>query len=175
MNFDIRPISKKYFSHTVPQNFIPASATLGSGTNGTVTVYSNQPTTDVEIEIVLGEDPETPLSAVLEDGVITVTLATTDDLTPTADSIANKASLIAAEISKIEGFTAVASGNGTSSITTETDTNIQFSDGQEGTPCPEVGLGFVTSNGTYYVCTKADNSIYNNGWKTFVLGEIVVD
>lgn len=168
MKIDIRDISQKWFASDIPQNFTPATATLGAGTNGTITVNASESTTDVVIEIVLGEAKETPMSAALEGGTITVTLGTTDADEPTADDTANTALLIAKEIDKIAGFSAVASGTGVTAISTVATDDVAFEDGEDGTPSMEAWVGFV-SNGTYYVSTKADNSIYNDGWKKFTL------
>lgn len=112
MKFDIRPLSQKWFAESTPQNYKPASATLGSGDNGTITINA------------LGVE---------SDAVISVAIA-----------------------------------SGATAISTATETDVTFTSGQLGTPCAEAYIGFINGS-TYYVCTKADNSTKNNGWRSFSL------
>lgn len=166
MTFDIRSLAQKWFPESTPVNYKPATATLGDGDNGTVTVAYDGIETDTVIEIVLAEQASKPLSVAIADGTITVTLGT--GAGGAADDAKNTAKLIAQEISKLDGFTATYSGTGLTAIDTITTDDIVFQDGNWGTPCPEAGVGFV-SNGTYYVCVRNDNSIYNTSWRTFSL------
>lgn len=163
-------MANKWFPEETPVNYKVATATLGTGDNGTVIVYSQNITDETEIAIVIASTKSKPLSAALVDGKITVTLATTDDDVVTPDDTKNTAKLIAAEISKIAGYTAVASGTGATAIKTATSEDIAFEDGNFGTPCVEAYIGFVDSN-YYYVCVKADNTKYNTGWRRFTLAE----
>lgn len=170
MNIDIRPIAQKYFTEDAPVNYKVATATLGDGDNGTITVYSPDVTDDVKIAIVVASAKSKPLSAALAEDKITVTLATTDDDTVTPDDTKNTATLIAAEISKISGYTAVASGTGETAIDTATEEDVAFEDGAWGVPCPEIGIGFKDTS-YYYVCVDANNTKYNTGWRRFTLTE----
>ena len=171
MDFKIRDLADKWFSEATPTNYKLASATLGTGTNGTITVTSVPAADTTTIAIVVAEAKSTALSAALAGGKITITLGTTADDVVTADDTKNTAKLIAAEISKISGYSAVASGTGATAISAATATDVEFTAGGYGTPCPEAGLGLVNS-GTYYVCTTADNTRYNDNWKTFTLSSI---
>lgn len=81
---------------------------------------------------------------------------------------ANTATLVAAEISEIDGFVATASGNGTTALSTETEEDVDFADGAYGTPCPQAGVTLYIG-GYYYVSTKADNTVCNDGWRRFTL------
>ena len=171
MDINIRDISKKWFASATPQNFVPATATLGSDTNGTIAITANYSvTTDVVISAALATEKSKPMSVKLEDGKIIITLGTTDDAEPTADNTKNTAKLVAEAISKIEGFVVAYSGNG-STVISVTESDVEFADGQYGTPCPEIGTGLV-SGSTYYVNTTANNSVYNTGWKQFTLSDI---
>lgn len=171
MDFKIRDLSDKWFSEATPTNYACATAEIGSGTNGKVIITSSNVTDDTTIEIVIAEAKSTALSAALASGTITITLGTTADDIVTADDTKNTATLIATAISKIDGYDADASGTGATAISAATTEDVTFTDGSYGTPCPEAGLGLVNS-GTYYVCTTADNTKYNDNWKTFTLSSI---
>lgn len=171
MDFKIRDLADKWFSEATPTNYACAYATIGSGDNGTITITSSNTTDITKIAIVIAEAKSTALSAALASGTITITLGTTDDETVTADNTKNTATLIATAISAIDGYDADASGTGATAISAATTEDVEFTDGSYGTPCPEAGLGLVSS-GTYYVCTVADNTKYNDNWKTFSLSSI---
>lgn len=169
--WDIRDISKKPFAESVPQNYVAAaSTTLGSGTNGTITITHDDMTTTDKIEVVLGSGESVAMSAAYSGGKITVTLGT--NASSTADSTKNTATLITAAINGISGkkWTAVASGTGATAISAAVAAK-SFTNGHRGTPCPVDGTVYNNS-GTYYVCLKADNTDYNTGWKTFSLSNI---
>ena len=97
-----------------------ATATIGSGANGTVTI-----TVDVAgtagnaytIEVNFGVGNNQPLAANLSGTDIVVTLATDGSGNP--DNTANTATLIAAAIHALAGVSAVASGSGATAISTE--------------------------------------------------------
>lgn len=170
MDIEIRDIHQKYFDESTPQNFKGATAEIGSGTNGKVTITAPDVSTDVVVNIGIAEAKSTALSVEFALGaMINITLATTADDVVTADDTKNTATLIAKAINALNcGYTAVASGTGATAISTATEDPVVFTDGQYGTPCSQIGLGFVSS-ATYYVNTKADNTKYNNGWRTFSL------
>jgi len=95
-----------------PSN-VAASATLGSGTNGTVTVTAENEGTegnDFTIEAVLGSGNNVAMSAAIVGDAITVTLGT--DGAGAADSAKNTALLVAAAIDALVGVSAEASGSG---------------------------------------------------------------
>lgn len=166
---EIRPLSKKWFTTATPVNFVPATAEIGSGDNGTITISADDllASSDV-VEIVLADGADEDMSVVYANGTITVTLGTDGD--ELADDTKNTAELIAEAISEIDGFTAVASGTGETAIDTATSSDVEFEDGTEGTPCPKIGTCLYNSaNGTYYVNTIANNTIKNTGWRTFSL------
>ncbi len=172
MFIDVRPLEQKWFAEDLPLNYETASAEIGSGKNGTVKVKYTAVKTDVEIEIVLADKAEADLSAVFNDGVLTVVLGTDDTATPTADDEKNTAKLVAEEISKVNGFTALASGNG-SDVIAVTVSNIEFEEGHYGTPALETNVCLYDSaTGIYYLATKADGTAFNDGWKQFELEDL---
>ena len=165
---ELRSISQKWFAATTPVNFVPTKATITALDEETITVAADYLTeTDVVIEIIVAAAKSKPLAVALADGTITVTLGTTVDDIVTADDTKNTLALIATEISKLDGFKAVAS-KATSIIDAATEEDIAFVDGNFGTPCVQSG---VVLKGTeyYYVCTKADNTVFNDGWRRFTL------
>lgn len=167
MDFDIRPISQKWFSEDTPVNYKAAKATITADDDETIFVFADAPKTDVVIEVVVAEAKSKPLSVALEDGVITITLGTTADAVVTADDTKNTLGKIATEISKLNGFTAIASDD-TSVIDTATSADIEFADGNYGTPCLQAGVGLIGTE-YYYVCVKSDNTVFNDGWRRFTL------
>lgn len=94
-----------------------ASATLGSGADGTVTASLVEPGdagNTYTLEAVLAGAPSAPLSVALVGTALTVTLGTT--ALGAADPAKNTAALVAAAIGALADFTAVASGTGTGVI-----------------------------------------------------------
>jgi len=167
MNFELRPISQKWFSEATPVNYKAAKATITTDNDETITIFADDIKTDVVIKIVVADAKNKPLSVALEDGVITITLGTTADDVVTVDDTKNTLDKIATEISKLNGFTAIASDD-TSVIDTATSADIEFTDGNYGTPCLQAGVGLIGTE-YYYVCTKSDNTVYNDGWRRFTL------
>lgn len=167
MDFELRPIAKKWFSEATPINYKVAKATITADDDETITVLSDDIKTDVVIEIVVATAKSKPLSVGLADDTITITLGTTADDVVTADDTKNTLALIATEISKLNGFTATAS-KGTSVIDTATSADIEFADGNYGTPCLQAGVGLIGTE-YYYVCVKSDNTVFNDGWRRFTL------
>jgi hypothetical protein len=99
-----------------PSN-VAASVTLGSGTNGVVTVTADTEGTegnDLTIVAVLGSGNNIPLFATIVGDVITVTLGT--DGAGANDATKNTATLVAAVIAALTGVTATASGTGASRV-----------------------------------------------------------
>ncbi len=167
MKFDIRPLSQKWFAESTPQNYKSASATLGSGDNGTITINALGVESDAVISVAIASGANENLSVVYSEGEIIVTLGTGASAGVVSNA-KNTAILIATAINKLEDFSAVASGTGATAISTATETDVTFTSGQLGTPCAEAYIGFINGS-TYYVCTKADNSTKNNGWRSFSL------
>ena len=176
---EIRPIAKKWFDETIPQNYKPyALATIGeSPDTGVISVASADMTSVTKIKVVIAATASHALDVALAEGVITITLGTTSadpvEGKGTADNAKNTAALIIEEINDIVGYTSVVTTSGY--IATETSEDIIFVDGQYGTPCPEIGtclMKVVSGTDTYYVSTKADNSRYNNAWKSFTLTDM---
>lgn len=168
---EIRDISKKYFSTNTPQNYKGASTTIGSGTNGVVTVTAtNDVTTNKKIKAVVATGNNKAMSATISDaGLITVTLGT--DASGSADDTKNTAKLIATAINALEGVTATASGTGATAISSAV-TEKSFTAGQLGTPCAIVGTCFKSGT-TYYVATDTTiNTTTNTGWKSFTLSDL---
>lgn len=170
MKFDIRPISQKWFSESTPVNFKVAKAVITGDANKKLTIFAKDATTSAEIEIVLAETSKASLSASFSDDVLTITLGTTNDEEVTADDTKNTLKAIADKINATNIFTASYEDAGADVVDTPTVTSIEFTDGNYGTPCMEAGVGFKTSE-YYYVCTVAENSIYNAGWRRFTVSD----
>lgn len=96
---------------------VSATATIGSGANGTVTITvdtAGEDGNDYTVEVVTGTGNNSPLAAALVGTAITVTLATDGSGDP--DALANTATLIAAAIDGLSGVSAAASGTGGDAI-----------------------------------------------------------
>lgn len=166
MNYEIRPLTQRWFPEATPQNYHTAVATIGNG-NGLITITSDLVVEPTVISCVVAADASTAMGVALADGTITITLGTTADVVVTADDLLNTATLVSVEINKIAGFTAVAGGTG-EGIPPVTVADIAFADGAWATPCPEAGI--CLQNGTtYYVCTKASHSKTHTNWNSFTL------
>jgi hypothetical protein len=167
MVYEVRGISSKWFSDDTPVNFTLASAAIGSGENGTLTVkYNLGITCATTIAVVVATGANKAMAAALAEGKITITLGTgADSLVATAK---NTVKLIATEISKIEGFTGSYSGTGADSLSAATEEDVAFTDGHNGTPCLASNV-ILQGTDYWYISTKADNTIYNDGWRRFTL------
>jgi hypothetical protein len=152
-----------------------ASATIGSGDNGAVTVTAltkgvvgNGATGGFSIEVVLGSGESQPLTATMDDGAILVTLATDENGDP--DAAANTAALVADAINGIEnsGVDADASGTGATALTAaEGPTN--FAGGVDGseivielTPGAWNDLQFILMGNTTGYCAVRFRTAANN-------------
>lgn len=94
-----------------------ATATIGSGANGVVTVTATTAGAAANtntIRSVLGSGNDVALSAAVNSGVITVTLGT--DGGGLADDAKNTATLVAAAVDGVTGYDAVASGSGATPV-----------------------------------------------------------
>lgn len=169
MNIDVRPISKKWFSEATPKNFKPNAIATIETDEDIISVVADDMETDVVIEIVKATTASADMGVELNDGTITITLGTDATVSPiTVDDEKNTAELIAEAISEIDGFTATFNEDGEGVIDTVTSEDIAFVNGNFGTPCMESNI-CLQSAGTYYVCIKAENSVYNNNWRSFTL------
>jgi hypothetical protein len=87
------------------------------------------------------------------------------------DGSKNTATLVAGAIDALVGVNADASGTGVTALTQAVQEKA-FTGGIYGTPCPEIGIALmkvVNGRDTYYLSTKADNTRFNDGWKSFTL------
>ncbi len=162
-------IIKKWFADETPVNAKKATAEIGTGEDGTITIECDSVGTEgngYEVAVVIATGANKAMTVALANGVITVTLGTGAD--SNVATAKNTATLIATEISKISGFTAVASGEGTSSISQATAENVAFDGGQYGTICinPEA----VVYISPYYYTVVAPNGILDANWRRFQLG-----
>lgn len=104
---------------------VAANADIGSDADGTVTVTYfevGEIGNDYNIEVVLGSEPSQPLSVEFNSPVITVILATTEDIVP--DVTATTATQIAALINELELFTATVSGTGLTPVPVQVETPL---------------------------------------------------
>jgi len=165
-NIDIRLLTSKWFSDATPKNYKDASTTIGSGTDGVVTVKAvNDITATKNIAAVVGAGANVSMSVTFASGTLTVTLGT--DGVSAADATKNTAILIAEAIDALPDFSATYSGTGATAISAAI-TSKAFTAGQLGTPCMIGGVALLSS-GTYYVCTAPDNTTKNTNWKSFTL------
>lgn len=105
------------YNYTV-DNISDASATIGSGTDGTVTVtaigsFAGSFGNSLAVEVLVPAGTSA-LTTTYSAGTLTVSLATVSGV---PDDPANTATLIATSISAVTGFSAVPSGTGASSLT----------------------------------------------------------
>jgi hypothetical protein len=165
-------ILKKWFAESVPTNAHKATATLGEGENGVITITYNTLGTegnDLELAVVVADGNSKPLAAAFANGVLTITLATDDN--GAADVTKNTAALIATKVSTVSGFTATKSGTGETAISTATTENIAFTGGSYCTPSP-IGGVWLYENNTYYYCSKPCGKLDTDAWQTVVFTTI---
>lgn len=126
------------FEQLIKKTPANATATIGDSEVETVTITCETPGLEGEkykIIVVNGEEAGAELSAVLEDDLITVTLATDENGDP--DNTKNTAAAVATEIATINGFSAEVSGDGSGVITAFSDDEpLQFSGGMDDTWAP---------------------------------------
>lgn len=165
---EVRPLADKWFAEATPQNFDGnASATIGSGTNGSIELTHSDAETDDVVAIVVPGSNTAACSAAYAANKLTITLAVNSS---SADLDANKAVTIAAAINALTGcpITAEAGGTGAGKITAATTSDVAFTAGHDGTPCPEKGTAlYDADNDLYYVCAEANNTAKNANWKKF--------
>lgn len=162
-------IRMKYFAESVPQNAKSASATIGSGADGTVTVTVDEVGTEgnnYTIEVVAGSGTDINMSAVLDGTDIVVTLGT--DATGALDATKNTATLVADAIDALDGVSAIASGTGATALSSA-EAKKNFTGGQYGTIAPSAGYVYIDGdNNTVYI-SIASNSKKGANWRKFTL------
>lgn len=162
-------ITTKYFAETVPQNAKSATAEIGSGDNGKVTITVDEVGTggnDYTVEVVVADGNNKPLAATLTGTALVVTLGTDGSGDP--DATKNTAGLIATKINTIDGLTATKSGEGTTAFT-EAIAEKEFAGGQWGTPAPAGGMIYVDdANNTLYF-SIASNGKSDANWRSLSL------
>lgn len=157
-------IQSKWFAEAAPVNAKSATASIGSGANGTVTITYDLKGTEgnsFEAAVVVATGNNKDMSAALVNGVVTVTLGT--DASGDADATKNTAALIAAAINALDGFSAVSSGTGATAIASATEDNVPFTGGQFGTFCP-VPYTYLADS-TYYYFNIAPNGDRDTNWR----------
>lgn len=112
-------IRQSWFDGTIPQNAKGSTVTIGSGQNGEVIVTSTtllglHANGKYSINVVAGVGANKALSATYANDVITVTLGT--DGAGALDNTKNTAKLVAVEINKLDDFSAIHSGDGSTAI-----------------------------------------------------------
>jgi hypothetical protein len=159
-------LQTKWFAETTPTNANKASASIGTGDNGTVTIEYDSVGTegnDYKVAVAVASGANKSMAATLSEGVITVTLGTgADELVAAAK---NTATLIAAAITNIDGFTAKKSGTGGDSISEATTEDVAFTGGTYCTPFygDEAWLYIGT---TYYRCSKPCDEYCTDAWQS---------
>ncbi len=163
-------LQRKWFSVSAPVNKAKASATLGTGDNGTITITADAYGTagnDFTIEVAVDAGANADMTAVLTGSDILVTLGTGASA-GVVDNAKNTATLITAAIAALTGVTATASGTGADSLT-EAVAKDNLSGGQWATPCKVVGT-LVKDTTYYYVCSTAGSNT-TTVWKRFTLAD----
>lgn len=156
----------KWFAEDTPTNAKNASATIGEGDDGKVTItYDNVGTegNDYDIKIEIADTASAAMGVKLSNKTIVITLGTNGG--GSADATKNTAKLIAEEINELAGFTATHSGEGTDSISSATTNNIPLTGGCYATPFygDEAWL-YIGS--TYYYCSKPCSKYNTDAWKS---------
>lgn len=161
--------TRKYFADAHPQNAKSATAEIGTGENGKVTITVDEVGTggnDYTVKVVVAEGNSKPLAATLTGTALVVTLGTDGSGNP--DATKNTAGLIATKINTIDGLTATKSGEGTTAFT-EAIAEKEFAGGQFGTPAPAGGLIYIDDDNNTLYFTIASNSKTGANWRSISL------
>jgi hypothetical protein len=164
-NFDLQT---KWFAEATPTNTNSATAEIGAGENGVVTVTVDDYGTegnDYTIEVVVGDGNSVDLSAELTGTAIVVTLATDGSGDP--DDTKNTATLVTAAIEALTGVSAEASGTGATALTTA-EAEQSFAGGTYGTEATVPYTMLYVS--PYYYVNIAPNTRDTSNWRRFQLG-----
>lgn len=162
-------IEIKYFADAVPKNAKKATATIGSGTDGTVTVVVDNVGTegnDYTIEVVEGSGADVAMTVVLTGTDIVVTLGT--DSTGVLDGTKNTAELVATAIDVLDGVTATASGTGATALAAA-EAKKNFAGGQYGTVVPGTGFVFIDKENSEMYISVDTNSKIGQNWRKVTL------
>jgi len=165
-------INLKYFSETVPQNAASATATIGSGADGTVTITVDSVGTEgnnYTVEVVAGSGNNVPMSATLNGTDIVVTLGT--DGVGALDATKNTATLVATAVNALTGVSAVASGTGATALA-GAEAKKNFAGGQYGTPAYKTGLVYIDSTNDVVYISIAPNGTTQANWRKFTLSSL---
>ena len=152
--------TKPWFSGT-PVNARAASISIGSGTNGKVTITAPLVGTEgnsYSVTVSTSGASGCDMSATISGMDITVVLGKTGT---SLEATKNTATLIAAAIDALEGVSAVASGTGADSISTAAD-KTNFTGGQYATPAKTKSI--IVISGTWYIATKPVSKWTTDGW-----------
>jgi hypothetical protein len=166
-------LQTKWFAAETPTNAHKATASIGTGDNGTVNiVYDNYGTegNDYDIAIVIAAGANAAMSAALSGTTITVTLGTGTEAGVVA-SAKNTATLIAAAITALTPFTATKTGTGGDSISEATEENVPFTGGSYCTPFYGDEAWLKISD-TYYYCSKPCDRYSPDAWKSVVFTDL---
>ena len=163
-NFDIQT---RWFAESAPVNANEASASVGSGDNGVVTITVDEVGTegnDYTIEVVEGSGVGVDLSATLTGTAIVVTLGT--DGAGALDATKNTTTLIAGVVDSVNGVSAVASGTGATAFAAAVAEDA-FTSGVYAT---EVIVPYtMLEDATYYYTNIVPNDSKGKNWRRFTL------
>ena len=160
-------IQTKWFEAATPTNAHNATATIGTGTDGTVVItYDNVGTEGnaYDVAIVIADGANAAMTAALSGTTITVTLGTGAEAGVVATA-KNTALLIAAAITALTPFTAAKSGTGADSIATATEENVAFTGGSYCTPFMG-DEAWLYIGSTYYYCSKPCGTSTTDAWES---------
>lgn len=169
MSYKTFSLKPKWFSADNPENPKGATADIGTGDNGTVTITVDKVGTegnDYTVKVVEGDGADVDMSAELTDKDLVVTLGTGSD--ESLDDNKNTAELVAGEIDGMDAFSAKYSGDGSGALDSP-ESEKDFTGGQFGTSCPQKNT-MVEDDDYYYLCTKEGNKD-NVVWKRFTLSD----
>jgi hypothetical protein len=144
-----------------PVNAVAASAIIGTGDNGQVTITyatKGEVGNSLTVQTVLAADVDAALDANVTNNDMVITLGT--DATGAADDTKNTATLIAALIDSHDEFSAEASGTGADAIAVM-DEPDDFAGGVNGTIADG---GIAVQHGGYVYFAIADNGIGDANW-----------
>lgn len=155
---------KKWFSSALPTNFAKAKLTLGTGTNGVLTITADNIGIEGNDYTVTVSDAGLSgcnMSATLSGKDITITLGkTVDTLEPTKNTVI----LISVAVAALNGVTATKSGTGADSLVAAVATT-NLASGSYATPSKEK-YSMVFATPYYYLNTKI-GSKYTAEWQRF--------
>lgn len=166
MNLDIR--SDKWFSEDYPVNHVVAKATIGgTTTNGHIDIVADaygSDGNDFTIEVAVASGNNKAMACTLTGTDILVTLGTGE--AGAVDDTKNTATLITAELNKLDGITATKDGTGAVALTTA-ETKADFTAGTYATVQPVPYTGYIHDNVLYF--NIAPNDRIGTNWRSVSL------